>query len=326
MIGNLTDPAAFVIKRRGIVSMSSSGEVNIGLDTGLVTNSLDNLEEVNTLYQMKKGRGFGGKNYLGLTVSLPVKKVMTAPMVFQARFVSGGTGGDVDTDHASKLKTRLEVAKELDPILVLPVGSKCIVIDGHHRLEAYKSSGRENIPALVYAFDPYKAYAEAMQENQKIRAQVDPSERSQRAWVMIKESLKHEPKKYSHGQITEATSASARQLGKMAKTYRSFIEANQDIPESWFKAIKGVNQGGSDDYEYSDSKLDEDAMKLAVKLRKVVPKLDTSYKRQVLARALTDLSPKAITEVTIHLLELCWDEPEMQDHIELLTSRDDLEF
>lgn len=53
-------------------------------------------------------------------------------------------------DHSRLLKDRLEVCPELEPILVAEIEGKLFVVDGHHRLKAYKASGRSEIPAKVY--------------------------------------------------------------------------------------------------------------------------------------------------------------------------------
>lgn len=56
-------------------------------------------------------------------------------------------------DHASALADRLCICPDLDPILVADIEGTLFVIDGHHRLKAYKSKDRRVIPAKVYEAD-----------------------------------------------------------------------------------------------------------------------------------------------------------------------------
>ncbi len=79
---------------------------------------------------------------------LSLRSIEVLPSVYQARAEGRETKrGLVDKGHVAKLAAFLkEPRKDLDPITILRVGKRNIVVDGHHRLEAYRSQKRKDIP------------------------------------------------------------------------------------------------------------------------------------------------------------------------------------
>lgn len=55
----------------------------------------------------------------------------------------------VHRDQVEHLRQALKESGDLDPIHLMEIGGKLYIADGHHRVEAYKAEGREEIPAKV---------------------------------------------------------------------------------------------------------------------------------------------------------------------------------
>ena len=62
-------------------------------------------------------------------------------------------------EHIGTMRLALEAAVsiQLEPVLVAEVDGVLFVVDGHHRLNAYKRAKRETIPARVYPMDQQRA-------------------------------------------------------------------------------------------------------------------------------------------------------------------------
>jgi len=62
-------------------------------------------------------------------------------------------------EHIGTMRLALEAAVgiQLEPVLVAEVDGALFVVDGHHRLNAYKRAKRETIPARVYPMDQQRA-------------------------------------------------------------------------------------------------------------------------------------------------------------------------
>ena len=58
---------------------------------------------------------------------------------------------DASSDHVAVMRSRLaaNAAAELEPVLVAQVDARLLIVDGHHRLQAYLAERRATIPARV---------------------------------------------------------------------------------------------------------------------------------------------------------------------------------
>lgn len=68
---------------------------------------------------------------------------------------------DTSQAHVDRLRERLAVRNdcELDPVLLARVGHRLLLVDGHHRHDAYRRAGRHLIPARVLDVDLRTAVA-----------------------------------------------------------------------------------------------------------------------------------------------------------------------
>ena len=82
--------------------------------------------------------------------SLPLSKVETLPALFQPRGVSLVYSPHASNAHVAKLVKVLRSGNPLDPVSVASFGSRWFLIDGHHRLKAYRDFGKlDTIPVAV---------------------------------------------------------------------------------------------------------------------------------------------------------------------------------
>jgi hypothetical protein len=113
--------------------------------------------------------------------SLPVESVQMVPHVFQVR------GFLYDQHHVSVLMDVLANGNSLDAIIVWRCGAHALLIDGHHRLAAYKRhelKAKElvQVPVTWLEAPLDKAIEEAATDNVKTRLQMTPEQRGELAW------------------------------------------------------------------------------------------------------------------------------------------------
>ncbi|MEM9735032.1 MAG: ParB/RepB/Spo0J family partition protein, partial [Pseudomonadota bacterium] len=149
---------------------------------------------------------------------------------------------------------------ELDPMKVWWSGARWIVLDGHHRLEAYRvAAARERTPPESYAVPvrafegtPEEAYEEAPQENAKVRNPISSAERQEWAWRTLVSGVETSPTK-----ISEAAGVSRQQVYNMKKKLAELRGAGREPAEleelGWWRCR-------SLDVERSDAPVDEEAM------------------------------------------------------------------
>jgi ParB-like chromosome segregation protein Spo0J len=75
---------------------------------------------------------------------------------------------------------------QLEPLLVAQIGSALFVVDGHHRLKAYRQAGRESAPARVMPLDRRGAVLVSKLVNCEARAlEMHPEQRRDAAWQYV---------------------------------------------------------------------------------------------------------------------------------------------
>jgi len=83
---------------------------------------------------------------------VPVSELVIAEKVFQWR----GENSDLHAEerHMRELMRTLELGHKLEPIVVVKLGEKLYVVDGHHRLAAYAALGKKTVPTREYLTEP----------------------------------------------------------------------------------------------------------------------------------------------------------------------------
>jgi hypothetical protein len=96
-----------------------------------------------------------------------------------------------DTRFVQELVDALEVQEPplqpFEPLLVVPIGQRFFLVDGHHRLDAYATFGWEGpVPVEVFAGNLQDAMLEAWKRNAHNKLLMTKASRFEAAWKLVK--------------------------------------------------------------------------------------------------------------------------------------------
>jgi hypothetical protein len=115
--------------------------------------------------------------------------------------------------------------KPLDRLLVMPVGERFYVMDGHHRLAAYDTAGwAKGIPVEVFAGTLAQARVRALASNVKDKLPMTDQAKSEAAWTITKENLGD----LTAEQVRQVTGKSIRTIRSMRQVWRE-LNARKDV-------------------------------------------------------------------------------------------------
>jgi hypothetical protein len=118
-------------------------------------------------------------------VKIKPSEIKTQPELFQIREFSFGLK-QTDGEHVKKLARAIGTVGELDPPVVIKIGSEWICVDGHHRIEAYKKTEwRAPIKCVWFNGSVTEAVDESMRLNGKDRLNVPQRDRLETAWKLV---------------------------------------------------------------------------------------------------------------------------------------------
>lgn len=167
------------------------------------------------------------------------------PEVFQFRHV------EVDERHVDDLAGVLKCGNALDPLTLWrdPTSQRLVVVDGHHRVAAYKQAGwQKKVPVVVYSCSLEEARLLALQENGKTRLPLTNEERMDAAWSLVCLDCPS----YSKRTIVENTGVSDGTVAKMRRTHKELLGPERDgiLPDHWWQALAMLK--GAEDREYTE--------------------------------------------------------------------------
>ena len=179
-------------------------------------------------------------NATDLPKALPWSSIRAMPEVFYTR------GKDWSEYQVGVMCKALQAGFDLEPILVIQIADATIVVDGHHRLEAYgRIKGAPPVPVRYFLGTPSEALLEAVRCNAHASIQMDGPQRQTCAWRLVLTRL------YSKRDIAQASGVSLGQIGNMRVAARELGDAAMDHP-TWFlaqKAWKGTSRPVMNDDE-----------------------------------------------------------------------------
>ena len=174
---------------------------------------------------------------------LPIADIIECPEAFNVR------GEDPAEHHLTELKRALERMTALDPVLILPCGDSFVLIDGHHRLEAYRrDEKRTDIPVRYFEGSIEDAVLEAARINAKAVLPLNNQQRQNLAWRLVL------TKRYSKAQLVEAAAVSYGQISNMRKVMKA-LNDDANTFDSWWKA----QQAAAGKLREQDEDFDQDA-------------------------------------------------------------------
>lgn len=144
--------------------------------------------------------------------------------------------GDLDRAHVRTLVGAIHTSGDLDPVLVwrAPDADEGMftLLDGAHRLAAYKAAGRaDDIPARVVSCDYRTALLLAAGANSKDTLRLTFLEKADMAWRLVREPEAG----YSKAEIAGATGVGSRTVANMRVRWRVMKEAGQEPSGRWSK-------------------------------------------------------------------------------------------
>jgi hypothetical protein len=159
---------------------------------------------------------------------LPWKEIWTFPQVFQPR------RAELDERHLQELVRAIKLRGKLDPVLVIWVGRSAVLVDGHHRLEAYRLAGMiREVPVMHFRGSILEAVLEAGKANSKTKLAMNTQERMDYAWRLVVLG------RFTRPQIIEAAAVSHGQVATMRRTQRALGSEASEYP-SWWTAMKAA--------------------------------------------------------------------------------------
>lgn len=172
--------------------------------------------------------------------TIHLEQIRMAHSVFQPRqFLEGSVGHS--EEHIQKLVEAIfnEPSHTLDPITVWWSGERWRVIDGAHRLIAYrrvKSKGKLKntmVPVKVFIGNLYQAIEESVKLNSKDKLQMTKSDKANSAWRMT--VLAKHSKKQIHVICKVGISTVSRMRNVLVKFKEKFDEKYFDeaLSRSW---------------------------------------------------------------------------------------------
>src|SRR6267378_753626 len=134
----------------------------------------------------------------------------------------------LDTRHVGKLAVRIE-RKDMDPVLVVKLGREWVVVDGHHRLAAYrKLKHAEPIKCEWFAGTIREATDESLRRNEKTHLEVQQGDKAEEAWkrTLLGWGSKHEVVKITG--CGEGTVAKMRRANRCHRDYNKKPQSDAD--------------------------------------------------------------------------------------------------
>jgi hypothetical protein len=134
--------------------------------------------------------------------------------------------------------------KPLEPILVFPAGGRFYVMDGHHRLDAYRTvDWKKAIPVEVFQGTLEQAHKEALRRNSRNKLAMSKREKSEAAWALVKED------RCSISETAELATVSKRTVTYMRATWKAILEKEPERAKgyTWAQALFWDKEDHPDD-------------------------------------------------------------------------------
>ncbi|WP_256754202.1 ParB N-terminal domain-containing protein [Mesorhizobium sp. Mes31] len=194
---------------------------------------------------------------------LRIEDIETVPDLFQPR-------GGISERHVSDLIKAIKAVGALDPVTVMVVGNRTVLIDGHHRIEAYGAAKWDApVPVRYFEGTPEEAVLVAGEANSKAKLPMDNTDRQNFAWRLVLLD------RHSKAEVAKASGISEAQVSIMRRAKKTLGEQAGDF-SSWFRARLAANgkdhgHNGEDEREQwmqqvADRYADELTKKFSTKL------------------------------------------------------------
>ncbi len=221
-----------------------------------------------------------------------VKKLVVAEKVFQWR----GEHSDLHAEerHMRELMRTLELGRNLQPIVVIRLGKKLYVVDGHHRLAAYAALGKTEVPAAYFKGNLEAAFLKSLDINIRDKLPISRMDKFEAAFRLVKHKTR-----YHHSmtweEIAQRAVVSERLVYKMQAILREHRKARE---WSWGKTLEKIVNAERVYKPGSDEFRDEHARKMAEQIMSKVG-MNLTANPDITAKALAMISeelPRALID------------------------------
>lgn len=229
--------------------------------------------------------------------TLPLSELEVVTSVLQPRSI-----GDMASSEAH-IRTLMDAAMNehknlLDPLCIWWSGQRWLIVDGHHRLEAYRrlqsnGKGASVVPVEVFVGTLKQAIIEATKRNAKDKLPMTKDDKSNRAWQLVMIGSE-----FSKREIAKVCAVATSTVGRMRAKLE---EIKAEYPETWSEEIDGLTwrevQSLDDIREYDDGWQEQQAKEWAKRLAKTFGNKPATQP-QLFARALELYSPHLMEGLT----------------------------
>lgn len=215
--------------------------------------------------------------------SLKLRDIHVADQAFQPRQTAYNIAASLD--HVKDLAAVLRSQKKpLDPIIVVPVGSRFFVVDGHHRLSAYKAvQWAAEVPVEVQDVSIDEARRAAITVNIKSKLPMTASDKQEAAWRLTKEGVS---KQKTH----DLTVVSKGNIGNMRRVLKALRDQGKDVDDMTWRQARRADKAVDIDFD-RQAWVNEKAQALSEKLLKSAGTKIVDNP-EVLAEAIRMISPR----------------------------------
>lgn len=207
--------------------------------------------------------------------ALKIEELREAPNVFQPRYDSIAFAPGRTEGHVKHLTQTIKQGQALDPITVATFGGEWYVLDGHHRLAAYREAKwTDPIPVDARASDKTGmervdwAVGLSIEDNKKLRLATSPTDNADAAWLAIARgdtrSKAEQARAYN---VSDSTIAAMRRTAEGLRKH--MVELDTAI--SWRDAKRKLRQAEGEDSDDSRADWEENTRRqLAKRLKPVM--------------------------------------------------------
>ncbi|MCD1265998.1 hypothetical protein B5M44_12720 [Shinella sumterensis] len=180
--------------------------------------------------------------------------------------------GKLDKYHKADLAGHLrKTGKALDPVLLWrdseDGNAALVLIDGEHRLAAYKAVGwKKGVPAIILHCDRRTALLAALGANAKHVLPLSQTERTDAAWRLVREPVQPP---YTRKEIVGLASVSARTVNYMRSRWTEMVKAGQEPTGEWGRDRSGHSED-RDGSEMTDARREREIAILVSEIRDVI--------------------------------------------------------
>jgi ParB-like chromosome segregation protein Spo0J len=225
----------------------------------------------------------------GFPETLPLTRIKTLPGAFQHR--------EINEFHITELRRAIRNGGALEPVMILGAGQSLYLIDGHHRLEAYRrEKWKEGVPILFFNGTAREAVAEAGRLNCRAKLSMTTQEKANLAWKLVNAGG------FSKANIREASGVSDGTVASMRRVQKA-LGATASDHETWWDAQRAA-KGNMRDWEQGDIDdwMEQQAAEWAERLHKGFGSKPVSNP-ELFAKALRRLFGEKTPELVKHLCD-----------------------